>query len=163
MPISSWSTTASDNDDADLGSGIDLREGEAPGQINDSIRALMAVLKSDVALKADTVLQADAALKTDFANSLAGSGYQKLPGGLIIQWGLVTKASDDTIAFPIAFPNALILVVPSVNVLPTGGQLFGVNWDTGTRFGFNVRIRYAQNGGLVTQAGGVISWIAIGT
>ena len=43
--------------------------------------------------------------------SLASSGYQKLPGGLIIQWGRtgpVTKASSVNVTFPIAFPSACI-------------------------------------------------------
>jgi len=43
--------------------------------------------------------------------SLASSGYQKLPGGLIIQWGSASVSltantnSSQTITFPIAFPN----------------------------------------------------------
>lgn len=42
------------------------------------------------------------------AKSLAASGYQKLPSGLIIQWGnFAASASADTAAtFPIAFPTA---------------------------------------------------------
>lgn len=36
------------------------------------------------------------------------NGYQKLPGGLIIQWGLGN--SESTVTFPIAFPNACLNV-----------------------------------------------------
>ena len=36
--------------------------------------------------------------------SLATSGYQKLPGGLIIQWGFATEGP---VTFPISFPTAL--------------------------------------------------------
>ncbi len=48
-----------------------------------------------------------------FGGSLAGSGYQKLPSGLIIQWGStpVTAASDVSFTFPIAFPNACINII----------------------------------------------------
>jgi len=40
--------------------------------------------------------------------SLGASGYQKLPGGLILQWGTITLGDDSygTVTFPIAFPNA---------------------------------------------------------
>lgn len=43
-----------------------------------------------------------------FAASLAASGYQKLPSGLIIQWGVATVPNDGnaTVTFPIAFPSA---------------------------------------------------------
>lgn len=39
--------------------------------------------------------------------SLAGSGYQKLPGGLILQWttGNTSASADVTWTFPIAFPT----------------------------------------------------------
>lgn len=40
--------------------------------------------------------------------SLGGSGYQKLPGGLIIQWGSVTLSANGDVAvtLPIAFTTA---------------------------------------------------------
>lgn len=42
------------------------------------------------------------------ARSFAASGYQRLPGGLIIQWGTVTLTGQTpvTVTFPIAFPTA---------------------------------------------------------
>jgi len=42
----------------------------------------------------------------DFPSSKGYSGYQKLPGGLIIQWGLVT--ADGAQTFPIPFPTACL-------------------------------------------------------
>lgn len=46
--------------------------------------------------------------------SLNSSGYQKLPGGLIVQWGRVTTdgSSNATLTFPVAFPTALVAAVP---------------------------------------------------
>lgn len=41
----------------------------------------------------------------DFTNLKAGNGYQKLPGGLILQWG-VGSTSVNTV-FPLVFPNAV--------------------------------------------------------
>jgi hypothetical protein len=47
----------------------------------------------------------DLASLAAFANSLGSSGYQKLPGGVIIQWGFATW--NTTVNFPIAFPTAV--------------------------------------------------------
>jgi hypothetical protein len=51
---------------------------------------------------------------TDFTKSLSSSGYQKLPGGLIIQWGTNTAPTDSTSAainYPIAFTTAVFSIV----------------------------------------------------
>ncbi|WP_310625813.1 gp53-like domain-containing protein [Limnohabitans sp.] len=49
-----------------------------------------------------------------FAGAKATSGYQKLPGGLIIQWGVAAAASNSSgyadVTFPIAFPGAVLSV-----------------------------------------------------
>lgn len=46
--------------------------------------------------------------------SLSTSGYQKLPGGLVLQWGsATTSAGGTTHSFPIAFPTQAFLVVAS--------------------------------------------------
>jgi hypothetical protein len=48
---------------------------------------------------------------------ISGNGYQKLPGGLIIQWGGQTVSAGDgsshTFTYPIAFPNAELLAFMS--------------------------------------------------
>lgn len=44
-----------------------------------------------------------------FANLETASGYQKLPGGLVIQWG--TGAAASAVTFPIAFPTAVLNAV----------------------------------------------------
>jgi hypothetical protein len=46
--------------------------------------------------------------------SKATNGYQKLPGGLIIQWGTISSLGDnvsETITFPLAFPTAVVSFV----------------------------------------------------
>ena len=45
-----------------------------------------------------------------FASTLAASGYQKFPSGLIVQWGTATVpgTSATTVVFPIAFPTAFL-------------------------------------------------------
>ena len=58
---------------------------------------------------------------------LANTGYQKLPGGLIIQWGTYSLAakegSTQAITFPVAFPTALIH--PSVSTNSAAHQMIG--------------------------------------
>lgn len=44
--------------------------------------------------------------KSDFVQSLATEGCQKLPSGLILQWGVTTSGTSGIETFPIAFPNA---------------------------------------------------------
>lgn len=47
------------------------------------------------------------------SNSLASSGYQTLPGGLYIQWGVTgnLNGSPSATSFPVAFPNNCFTVV----------------------------------------------------
>jgi hypothetical protein len=48
----------------------------------------------------------------NFPNQLGETGYQKLPGGLIVQWGTsVVGTEDTTINFPTAFSEACYVVV----------------------------------------------------
>lgn len=43
-----------------------------------------------------------------WANSLTDNGYQRLPGGLIIQWGY--SSSWAPVVFPVVFPNTVVSV-----------------------------------------------------
>lgn len=80
-------------------------------------------------------------LLADFGKSLASSGYQKLPSGLILQWGsasmtVSTQSSGwyygtAVATFPIAFPNACLSVMATPNGASAGTQIAGVNeWST---------------------------------
>lgn len=70
------------------------------------------VLMSDgvanwIAIGGSTQLGSSAA----FGSSLASSGYQKLPSGLIVEWGLIgTNSSGTTATFPLAFPSVCYAV-----------------------------------------------------
>ena len=69
-------------------------------------------------LRVDNIQKVDG---TDqFLNSEAESGYQKLPGGLIIQWGTVAAGSN--ITFPIAFPTACLNIMMTTNVNNTASS-----------------------------------------
>lgn len=146
MPVSSWSTTPADNDDADATSGIALAENQAPSQINDSIRAIMAVIKGDL------------------ANNLGGAGYQKLPNGLILQWWQASNPLTDYFTtFPIAFPNAVRGVLTSIITPFPANQFFAASWDGATTSGVNIRTRFVSNGGGVGVAGSLtVQCFAVG-
>ena len=70
------------------------------------------------------------AINNDFTSSKTTNGYQKLPSGVIIQWGYSPTYSS--ITFPIAFPNNCWSVNNTAN---------GFNAELGltsvTRFGFS--------------------------
>lgn len=89
---------------------------------------------------------------TAFAKSLGTNGYQKLPGGLIIQWGFSTvPTTRTTVTYPIAFSAApyTIQITRYVPTLDSGGvslsyllagaptsTTFYVSNNTGTDYGF---------------------------
>lgn len=64
--------------------------------------------------------------------SLSTNGYQRLPSGLIIQWGSsLASAADYLVTFPIAFPTAPITLVFGQN---EGSVSFHNNYLTATGF-----------------------------
>jgi len=71
-------------------------------------------------------------LPGDFTKNFGLTGYQKLPSGLIIQWGYgVTSSGEVDVTFPIAFPNAAFEVTASIAA--TGAdESFGVTDITTT-------------------------------
>ena len=80
------------------------------------------------------------------------TGWQRLPGGMIIQWGHATIAADTgtTIVFPTAFRNACraALATPEVG---TPATVFTASKDRG-----NVQFQHNGNGAVS------IDWIALG-
>ena len=102
----SWEQPASPDGTVKLARGNsgattqDILTVDASGNVN----APVGIQKNGSALQA----------LSDFTGSnvsLAASGYQKLPSGLIIQWGatgVITGGSSVAVTFPIAFPNACL-------------------------------------------------------
>lgn len=76
-----------------------------------------------------------------FFATFAANGYQKLPSGLIVQWGSVTSSAsaDVTATFPIALPNACRAIslaanssaaaIPVYNTLTSSAMNIGC-WNT---------------------------------
>lgn len=98
-----------------------------------------------------------AGYQSNFGSSLAASGYQKLPSGLIIQWGnLATSATIGqpvTVTYPVAFPNASFgnAVIRTATSVSADANTFAV--DPSSNVSFVVRCQ---------QAAATFRWIAIG-
>ncbi len=96
-----------------------------------------------------------------FATSLAANGYQKLPSGLIIQWGVRscpfnTSNTANAVTLPIAFPNAALSIVTNINhTTPVNISMNSIT-DAITTSSFTIRT-YSNN----TFTANVY-WIAIG-
>lgn len=99
-----------------------------------------------------------------FTQSLGTSGYQKLPSGIIIQWGRASSANTDVpITFPMAFPVACRSLVVNAAVDPGAASVVAVMVDQidGT-LGAALRPRVVVNGGAVGMTSVVMNWIAVG-
>ena len=82
-----------------------------------------------------------------FSGSHVANGYQKLPGGLILQWGksAVTVENQN---FPIAFPNACLAIAQ-------GGTM---SWNKGHIFQIVSKSQYK----IFAEVPGETTWIAVG-
>lgn len=99
----------------------------------------------------------------NFGASLATSGYQKLPSGLIIQWGRTGGGSDKNVLYPIAFPNGVFSVQATsdksgANVQEQRTVEVG---NVGNLTFFSVYPRYDNISNIIISAE-AISWVAFG-
>lgn len=97
-------------------------------------------------------------------NSLTENGYQVLPGGLIIQWGIAGSESIASITFPITFPSKLCsLTFGDLNDNAQGGEtcatseIGGGNGSTPTNKGFEL-VKYVGTSFATHR----VYWFAIG-
>jgi hypothetical protein len=92
-----------------------------------------------------------------FGRTIAQNGFQRLPGGLIIQWGITAKntvTSPLAISYPATFPNNVFACIASIAgaANPNGGA---VSTQMSSTSAFNA---YTTSG----YSGCAIAWIAIG-
>ena len=99
-----------------------------------------------------------------FDDSKGTNGYQKLPSGIIIQWGVAAgSGSDGSVSFPTTFPNACRMVVASLAGSYTTDALIGASADSWTASSFVKRARYiTSGGGGVGMAIQPVAWMAVG-
>jgi len=107
-------------------------------------------------------------LPADFTSSKAANGYQKLPSGVIMQWGLDTpfslgsnSSAIHSITFPIAFPNGVLFADCSKHI-DNNGSASQVSADVkiGTPSTTGLTIAYDNLGPNAKTVGG--AWLAIG-
>ncbi|KVD59460.1 gp53-like domain-containing protein [Burkholderia ubonensis] len=99
----------------------------------------------------------------DFGSSLSTNGYQKLPSGLIIQWGLfqinfssTPQTASGVVTYPLAFPNGVLSVTAtSLSSTPSAYPAPSVVLTSASQF-----TAYAY--GAVNNAGQSYYYIAIG-
>lgn len=96
---------------------------------------------------------------TAFANpgsTVSTNGYQILPGGAIIEWGVtasITSAGSAAITFPFAFPTGVYSITSTPNFIGSGSQAHDyVSATSATGF--------TQNN--VSGGTGTFNWMAIG-
>lgn len=56
-----------------------------------------------------------------FANNMSFSGYQKLPSGLILQWGLASGGSSYVVTLPVTFPNQSLMYLATPHTTQIAG------------------------------------------
>lgn len=68
-------------------------------------------------------------LPADFTSLKSSSGYQKLPSGLIFQWGKATTnlGGDFTLTFPIAFPNSCLIATSNPRADNYSSSVHGIS------------------------------------
>ena len=100
-----------------------------------------------------------APLMSDFGSSVAASGYQRFPSGLIIQWGrtgaIITANSSETDTLPIAFPHAFLQAYATPFVSAGTGHVQGASAFTQSLSSITV-----TNTSTTDQF--YIQWLAIG-
>jgi hypothetical protein len=110
-------------------------------------------------------------LPADFTSSLASAGYQKLPSGLIIQWGYKSFTNTrglgyvytTNVTFPISFPSVCYQVFITPKGFTTGGEsiehIYSASNITLTGFTANCcRVSGSNSGSEI----GYFCWLAIG-
>ncbi|QIG15890.1 gp53-like domain-containing protein [Escherichia coli] len=103
-------------------------------------------------------------LPADFGSSPSTNGYQKLPSGMIIQWGLSEITPTDVyVKFPVAFTRPPLFIGESS---PGGGQTTSV-WTANsvTNVGFNatqICVLSNTSDRVLLPGNNATTWLAIG-
>ncbi|HCP5820133.1 TPA: hypothetical protein OEI88_002390 [Escherichia coli] len=98
-----------------------------------------------------------------FASSLSSTGFQKLPSGLIIQWGIVSGASNYTVTYPVTFPNRslALLAVPHTTSVAGISAMGIANCSDISKSQFYIIVGGISQGEIVKYERSFF-WVAIG-
>lgn len=104
------------------------------------------------------------ALLSSFGNALTANGYQRLPGGLILQWGINTSSQGSgngpTIMFPLEFPNSCLAVLITDKNVSSGSDVDATAQVRGTPSITSFQTYISSSSGGETWEG--MYWFAIG-
>lgn len=97
-------------------------------------------------------------IPSDWSRGLSNSGYQKLAGGLIIQWGRqsIPDGGTPTVTFPVAFPNSVIAITTGQMTNNWGSNVYANGW-TMDSYNNSSFVPHA-----LTNGTNDFGWIAIG-
>lgn len=105
------------------------------------IKAYGALVNTSTANMGNVLTELSQCTKlTQFEVSLAGNGYQKLPNGLIVQWGNITTSAsvgNNAVSFPITFPTVCASISLGF-VLTATANYYMTGTNTKTTTGFNI-------------------------
>lgn len=103
------------------------------------------------------------AVMAAFASSLSSTGFQKLPSGLIIQWGIVSGASNYTVTYPVTFPNRslALLAVPHTTSVAGISAMGIANCSDISKSQFYIIVGGISQGEIVKYERSCF-WVAIG-
>lgn len=75
------------------------------------------------------------ASRPEMARSLGANGYQKLPGGLILQWGSSQASTAGTaVTLPIAFPTGVLSIAIGGSAAASNGIVAYTDFTTSVEF-----------------------------
>jgi len=152
-----------------------LRKHKSLGGANQDSRKKLRILKkifdglniifkrNRISIKGDLEIEGDLFFRGEKPNeNTVPNGYVRLPGNMMIQWGIDTSDADGDhiISFPISFPNNCFSVV--VNHQLSGG------WNTGGRYGYPITAHsYTKTGFTINRNNDAsetinLNYIAIG-
>ena len=141
------------------GGGVDLSAYAKTADVSAAL-ATKADLNGNASNKfsaADGTSGKEVVNKSQFGSSAAQSGYVKLPGGIMIQWGVTPSVAPCTVNFPTAFSGAPWSVQVTVNNATSSGA-YGISASSLTASSFYYKNIGYQN---VVQAF-TATYIAIG-
>jgi hypothetical protein len=147
--------------DGSLVGFMPVQQGTGTGQLPNIIK----IGWSATGLRADVGNETLGLLWNDNVSGrlLLANGYQKLPSGLILQWGAHPGAvQDPTISFPVAFPSLCAAVLPAATFAAGPTDIVHAYPTDITPTSFKARQRYVLNGGAVASATYPFNWIAVG-
>jgi hypothetical protein len=138
--------------------------GDPLGQADDHVRLLKSVLQATFPSISGAVNLSDTQLNLLDNKSLLASGYQKMPSGLIVQWGTGTTINaTGTVTFPIAFPTACFAVQVTENAASgwtsTNHTIYGTSSRATTGFS---AWSFSWNGTGYGNSDGNFDYIAVG-